>query len=57
MKTAGSRRRHPRGDLRPEYEFDYSRAKPNRFASPIQQRPASGKSAIRTRRRHKNSDQ
>jgi hypothetical protein len=30
--TKHSVRRHSKDDLRPHYEFDYSKAKPNRFA-------------------------
>ena len=35
MKKAPARKakRHTRGDMRAEYRFDYSKAKPNRFAS------------------------
>ena len=32
-KTQKSRKRAPADDLRPEYEFDYAKARPNRFAS------------------------
>jgi hypothetical protein len=32
-KTVKKTVRKPRHDIRPEYQFDYSQAKPNRFAS------------------------
>lgn len=32
-KTRRPRKRPPSDDLRPEYEFDYTKARPNRFAS------------------------
>jgi hypothetical protein len=33
MKKTRQRPRHDVDDVRPEYQFDYSQAKPNRFAS------------------------
>lgn len=33
MKKAQGKTTRKSDDLRPEYEFDYSRAKPNRFAA------------------------
>ena len=33
MKKTPETQRSDAGDMRPEYRFDYSRAKPNRFAS------------------------
>jgi hypothetical protein len=35
MKKTSSRRKDSRDDLKPEYRFDYRKAKPNRFAAAI----------------------
>lgn len=32
-RTSRARERKPKDDLRPEYRFDYSKARPNRFAA------------------------
>jgi hypothetical protein len=37
MKKASRARRAAKGDLRAEYDFDYSKARPNRFAGRIAQ--------------------
>jgi len=39
MKKAPTRKtsRRPSGDMRAEYKFDYSKAKPNRFAPRVDQ--------------------
>jgi hypothetical protein len=36
-KTQTSKRRKRSDELQPEYRFDYSKAKPNRFASRVKQ--------------------
>ena len=33
MKTISNRRHRPQADIRAEYRLDYSKARPNRFAS------------------------